>query len=424
VTSRATGHCGWTQIRRMLLAMSVTVLASCSSQENNADQFDYPFGNSTASAYYQAMYDAAMSQTDRGERLVDDLAGGRVVDIDTYSLISARVGSAGAFLGDNYQPGALAKLLRWWDFYGTDQWNPDNSVQLAVGLVDFESRTLATAASRVEANQLSESVEEKTLPDGLLLWGTITDGPLGTRMFWVGNDSPVVMFIACDRYGQFASAAGCDREKMLKLRDEIESRLPTSKESSDRAEQSKLVSSPGNWQPSVSYEFDADQMARSYLDPDGLLRTSWGDAAPPMGRYAYTGRRTSYTYRASSDDGSDPGLELRVAQIPIKSTVPALKLTETICFGPDDSGSKSEYCGNESEIAPDGPILGGRTAVEYGDPKSGIVISVRGHVATSSYFMDFHCGHPLLWDEDGLTAKETDLCREVIATMAKRIGSK
>jgi len=402
--------------------MSVTVLASCSSQENNADQFDYPFGNSTASAYYQAMYDAAMSQTDRGERLVDDLAGGRVVDIPTYSMFSARVGEAGLFLGDNYQSGALAKLLRWWDFYGTDQWNPDNSVQLAVGLVDFESRTLATAASRAEMNRVSESVEEKTLPDGLLLWGTSTDGRLSTWMFWVGNDSPVVVFIACDRVGQFASAAGCDREKMLKLRDEIESRLPTSKGSSDRAEQSKLVSSPGNWQPSVSYEFDADQVARSYLDPDGLLRTSWGDAAPPMGRYAYTGRSTSYTYRASSDDGSDPGLELQVDQIPIKSAVPALKLTETLCFGTD--GKRSEYCGNESEIAPYGPILGGRTAVEYGDSESGIVIRVNGHVATSSYFMDFTCGHPLLWDEDGLTAEETDLCREVIATMAKQIGSK
>jgi len=398
---RRTRHC------RVFTALTVLALASCSSQEDSDVGFDYAFGATTASEYSQAMYDAALSPTGDGARLVDKLAGGEVITFPTFLLFDARQGDAGLFLGDNYQEGARSKLLQWWDLYGED---PDDSVFIAVGMVDFENRQLASAAARAELLRISQLEEELALPDGLLLWGS---DDRGLYMFWVASDSSVVTFLDCERFGKFASDGGCSRETMLEIRDEIELRLTggTSPNISGKTQKGPMVD---DWQPLVEYEIDVDVLSK-VMDPSGLLRSSWGDSEPPRGRYAFAGRVSSYAYKATSDTDSGPGLQVIMDQIPIKSREPALELTETLCF--------SVSSGEILEVGRSATILGGQIAPTYFDPDTKVIDVVQGHIATSSLFLNFVCGRPLISDDIGLTETEVSVCREVITNLANQVGS-
>lgn len=403
----SSGHRRWTRNCRVFTALTVLVLASCSSQEDSGVGFDYAFGATTASEYSQAMYDAALSPTGDGARLMDKLAGGEVMSTPTFLLFDARQGDAGVFLGDNYQEGARSKLLQWWDLYGE---GPDDAVYISVAMIDFENRQLATAAARAELRRLSQLEEEVALPEGLLLWGS---GDRGLSMFWIASDSPVVTFLNCERLGKFASDGGCSRETMLEIRDEIERRLTggTSPNISGKTQKGPMLD---DWQPLVEYEIDVDDISK-LLDPSGLLRSSWGDSEPPRGRYAFAGRVSSYAYKATSDTESGPGLQVVMGQIPIKSKAPALELTQTLC----DEIS----CGEILEVGRSATILGGQIAPSYLDPDTKVINYVQGHIATSSLFLNFACGRPLLYDDIGLTETEVNVCREAIANLANQVGS-
>lgn len=409
------------RIAKYAFAVTAFIVAgSCSAEEASFDRFDEPFEESTASGYYQALYDAALTQTDGGLRLVDQLAGGVVVDVDTHSIFTAREGNAGLFLGDNYQVGARSKLLRWWDYYGEKPWNPDNSVALAISLVDFDSRDSAVAGAKKEIARIAETVEVQDSPTGLMLWGTSSDDQASTWLFWVGQERSAVLFISCQRFGTFAEQPGCERRSMVELRDEIARRIATVKKSSNPSGDFGPAAIPDGWKPLVAYQFDADQTARSYLDPDrSYLRASWEGSKPPSGTYRFSGYSSSYA--SSADNGGGPGLQLRIDQIPIKESAPALKLSETLCMDP--SGAPSAFCGDEKTVTLTGGVIGGRTSLGYWDVETRTVESVRGHLVTAKYFLDFHCGHPLIYEDAGLSAAETDLCRNAIVEFAKRIGS-
>lgn len=401
-----------------ILGLIVVGLNACTAKANPSDAFDFPFGVSTASAYYQALYDGSLTPVEGTMRAVDLVAGDPVVDYETYSLFNAKSGPAGLFLGDNLRSGAKSKILRWWDYYGEEPVDFADSLQLAVGIVDFENARSARAAARIEARKTNTTITELDTDKGYEIWAEVKNEGSRILFFTLPPNTSIVIFIACDRYGKMDTSDRCTKESMRRLRDEVSARVPTSSSEPHTVDVAGPNFREGGWEPIVTYEFDSEQITRSYLDPDGDLRSTWTDDPPVGRRYAWSGYSSAYAL--VSDQPDEPGLQVRVDQVPIGSTASALKVVSTICFNP--AGERSPDCGNEEDVSPSRNVLGGRFSATFIEPDSKVVQQVRAHIVTSRYFLDFKCGHPWTFDEKGLSEDEVDSCKTVIGNLAKDIA--
>lgn len=389
---------------------------SASSQESvttKTSGYDHPFGNSTASAFYAALYGGAMSPVGDGSRAIDEVVGGQAIDVNTLSLL-VHSGSQdqGAFLGGRHRTGAIAKILRWWDYT-----NPaDETVEASVSLVDFDTREHAVEAAQAEAIELSGGKSVEETDGGTEVLATFEDEETKTEIIYsIPTDRPLIVGTSCAQ-GVTATSA-CDLVKMRTLIESIVARLPEH-DTPDTTNVAGPNNLPPGVEPLLQYEFDVDQNARSYLDLGGTLRATWKDNPPPAGTYGWTGRNFTFTI-ATPEPGGMP-LQLIVDRIPIGDSAVGLEFTKTVCVDP--SGNPSPFCGAEVDHDADGNFLGGRTARAYGDEEQTIVANTRGHMVIMGSFLDMSCGLPVLWSEETLADDLVRLCEESMVAVGKAFG--
>ena len=391
---------------------STTSDEGATSSQDDGGGYDYPFGDSTAGEYHAALYEGSLAEVAGGGRAIDKVVGGTAIDVTTPSLlVHDGPGDQGSFIGDDHRTGAIAKLLRWWDYYSPN----GETIMTSVLMVDFDSREHALEAAEANFLELTEGRFVEEVDSGTEVRATIlTDEEKTEFVYLIASDRPLLIGVSCSQYGTLVAMPSCDRADMRALLRAIIDRLPGGDVST-----AKAVAGPANLPAGVSpllqYEFDADQMSNSYLDLEGRLRDGWDGETPPGGRYPWTGR--SYTFTVENPDPSGVPLQLIVDRVPIADADAALEFTSTICIDP--SGRPSPYCGAETSHDGEGAFLGGRTAVSYADEDQNIVFDVRGHLATTEGFLDVRCGLPVLWTEEGLGDELVQLCETSIVAVAR-----
>lgn len=417
--------------RTFLAATLVAMAVACGGGTGNSDtatedpaaqqasygRFDRPFHDSTASAYYAALYGGLLAAGADGRRAIDTLVGGFASDTTEFHLLQHNPGlDLGRFLGAGGSEGADAKINRWFDRYE----DGESVAYVSASLTSFDTHEHATAAVLADLKKEGRTADGQQSNGGTEWVATFEEEEGGSvsYLFWVGDDAPFIIGLLCVRWMEHTESTDCDPAVLRGVAAAIIGRLPGAGAGEVPLGQFGPDVIPPGLTPLVAHEFDVDHIAKSYLDPDGLLRGTWRNS-PPAGTYPFTGRSTSYGF--SNPGAGGPPMYVRLDVIPVGDTDVALEFTSTICLQPDNS--QNPYCGRETRYEASGLFLGGVVAVRTFDTLKARPRQVSGHFVVGETFVDVLCSRALWQFENSLSDEEITACTDRILALVRPPGA-
>jgi hypothetical protein len=394
---------------------SDTVSRDPAAQQASYERFDLSFHHSTASAHYAALYGGLLAVDADGRRAIDTLVGGLASDSTEFHLLQHDPNlELGRFLGVGGSEGAVAKVNRWFDRYE----DGESIAYISASLTAFDTHDHATAAVRADLEKEGRTADSKQSNGGTEWLATFEEEGEGVSyLFWVGDDAPVIISLVCVRWMGRTKTTDCDPIVLRDVAADISGRLPAAGAGEVPPGQFGPDVIPPGLTPLVAHEFDADHIAKSYLDPDGQLRATW-EKQPPAGAYPFTGRSTSYGF--DNPEAGGPPMYVRIDVIPVGDTDVALKFSSTVCLQPDNS--QNPYCGREKRYEASGSFLGGVIAVNTFDTLKSKPRNVSGHFVVGENFIDGQCSRALWSSENSLSDQEVTACTERMLALVRLSG--
>lgn len=415
--------------RTIISVVLVVIAASCgggtadsdtgagdpAAEQASYERFDRPFQNTTASAYYSALYGGLLETGADGKRQIDTLAGGFAADSTEFHLLQHEPGlDLGRFMGAEYKKGVDARVNRWFDRYEDGQ----SVVYVSAGLIAFDTHEHAVAAVRADLETDGRVAREEQANGGTEWLLTFNEeGQGGSYLFWVHDDDAFVLYLVCVRQIERTDSSVCDPAALRGIAATIAGRVSAAESGTVPPGQFGPAVIPPGLTPLVAHEFDADHVAESYLDPEGKLRATWGEQ-PPAGTFPFTGRSTSYGFSNPKTGG--PPMYVRLDEIPVGETDVALEFSSTVCLQPDDS--QSPYCGRETRYEASGSFRGGVIAVNTFDTLKAKPRQVRGHFVVGGSFVDALCSRAVWQFDNSLSDEEVTACTERMLALVRPSG--
>lgn len=415
--------------RTIISVVLVVIAASCgggtadsdtgagdpAAEQASYERFDRPFHNTTASAYYSALYGGLLETGADGTRQIDTLVGGFATDSTEFHLLQQDPGlELGRFMGVDSREGVDAKINRWFDRYVDGQ----SVAYVSAGLVAFDTHEHAVTAVRADLEKQGLEAREAEANGGTEWLTTFQENGEGVSyLFWVPKDEALIVSMVCVRQIVRTESSVCDSGVLRGLAAAVIGRLPSAGGGDIPPGQFGPAVIPPGLTPLVAHEFDADHVAESYLDPEGKLRATWGEQ-PPAGTFPFTGRSTSYGFSNPKTGG--PPMYVRLDEIPVGETDVALEFSSTVCLQPD--GSQSRYCGRETRYEASGSFLGGVIVVNAFDTLKAKPFQVRGHFVVGGSFVDALCSRAVWGFDDKLTDEEVTACTERMLALVRPSG--